>query len=153
MFIRGSFFAWVGVAVLLTGCANGVQHMRPLPPEPYAYLQLNACRGYGSNIVECQLEYGGYYGRQRLGPVQQKSRPYAGSGGDYQYQVASCMPMQRVQRQLPIYLCEIYGARSGADAGSVFIKGGTAVRLAKILGDHEQLRYQWKPDVWSRVRG
>lgn len=153
MIIKKTFIGGVGAALFLAGCASGVQHMRPLPVAPYAYLRLNSCKAYGSNIIECQLEYGSGYGWQRLGPVQQKSRPYVASSGDYQYQVSSCLPMRRVQKQLPIYLCEIYGVRSGADAGSVFIKGGTAVRLAKVFGDHEQLRYHWKPDVWSRVRG
>lgn len=127
--------------------------MRPAPAAPYTYLRLNSCEAYGSNIVECQLEYGSEYGWQRLGPVQQNSRPYVAGRGDYPYQVSSCLPMQRVQNQLPIYLCEIYGVRSGVNAGSVFIKGGTAVRLSKVLGDHEQLRYRWKRDVWSRVVG
>ncbi|MFC0808928.1 hypothetical protein ACFHWW_26395 [Ensifer sp. P24N7] len=143
----------IGAAIVLSGCGATVQPTRPLPVAPYSYLSLNACKKYGSNIVECQLDYLNGFGRQRLGPVQQKSRPAGTGNQDYQYQVSSCMPMQRVQKELPIYLCEIYGARSGADAGAVYIKGGTAVRLARVLGDPEQLRYRWKPDVWSRVRG
>jgi hypothetical protein len=153
LIIKTAFIGGVGAALLLTGCASGVQHVLPLPVAPYTHLRLNSCKAYGSNIVECQLEYGSDYGWLHLGPAQQKSRPFVGSSGDYQYQVSSCLPMQRVQKQLPIYLCEIYGVRSGADAGTVFIKGGTAVRLAKVLGDAEQLRYRWNPDVWSRVRG
>ncbi|PJR12815.1 hypothetical protein CEJ86_24900 [Sinorhizobium meliloti] len=146
-------FGGICATILLAGCGATVQPTRPLPVAPYAYLSLNACKAYGSNIVECQLDYLGNFGRQRLGPVQQKSRPAGRGNEDYQYQVSTCMPMQRVQKELPIYLCEIYGARSGADAGSVYIKGGTAVRLARVLGDPEQLRYRWQPDVWSRVRG
>lgn len=153
MFDRMTVFVGIGAALLLSGCVATVQPPRPLPVAPYTYLSLNACKAYGSDIVECQLDYLGNFGRQRLGPVQQKSSPIGIGNQDYQYQVSSCMPMQRVQKELPIYLCDIYGARSGADAGSVFIKGGTAVRLARVLGDPEQLRYRWKPDVWSRVRG
>lgn len=152
MIIRKTFIGGAGAALVLAGCASGVQHMRPLPVAPYTHLRLNSCNAYGSNIVECQLEYGSGFGWQRLGPVQPNSRPYVASSGDYQYQVSSCLPMQRVQEQLPIYLCEIYGVRSGADAGSVFIKGGTAVRLAKVLGDREQQQYRWTPDVWSQIR-
>ena len=153
MFNRMMVFWGIGAGVLLSGCGATVQPTRPLPVAPYAYLSLNACKAYGSNIVECQLDYLSNFGRHRLGPVQQKSRVVGSGNQDYQYQVSSCTPMQRVQKELPIYLCEIYGARSRADAGSVFIKGGTAVRLARVLGDPEQLRYRWKPDVWSRVRG
>lgn len=152
MFNRMVFWG-IGAGVLLSGCGATIQPTRPPLVAPFAYLSLNACKSYGSNIAECQLDYSGNFGRQRLGPVQQKSRVVGSGNQDYQYQVSSCMPMQRVQKELPIYLCEIYGARSGADAGSVFIKGGTAVRLARVLGDPEQLRYRWKPDVWSRVLG
>jgi hypothetical protein len=124
---------------------------RALPPAPFAYLSLAACRNYPSNIVECQLEYGTAFGRHRLGPVQQATRDLAaGSGGD-RYQVSTCWPAPRVQRELPNFICRIYGSRSGADAGSVLVKGGTAVRLARILGNRAQIEYRWKPDRWSRL--
>jgi hypothetical protein len=138
------------VTASLAGCASITPPQRPLPPTPYTYLSLAACRHYGAMIVDCRLEYGTDFVRHRLGSVQQMSREYA-SGDDHRYQVASCFPAPRIQKELPNYLCEIYGARSGADAGSVLVTGGTAVRLAKILGDQEQIRYRWTADRWSRV--
>jgi hypothetical protein len=71
---------------------------------------------------------------------------------DVRYQVSSCWPAPRVQRELPNFVCRISGAQTGADAGSVLIKGGTAVRLARILGDREQFEYRWTPDPWSGLR-
>lgn len=136
-------------ATSLTGCAS--VNPRPLPPPPYAYLNLADCRRYGSIIVDCQLEYGTDFARHRLGSVQQTGRGYS-SADDRRYQVASCASMPRVQKELPNYICEIYGARSGGDAGSVLVKGGAAVRLAMIFGDREQARYRWMPDRWSRLR-
>ncbi|MGA1834395.1 hypothetical protein [Rhizobium wenxiniae] len=134
----------------LAGCASTIPPQRPLPPAPYAYLSLAACRHYGATIVDCQLEYGTDFVRHRLGSVQQIGREYA-SGDDHRYQVSSCFPAPRIQKELPNYVCEIYGARSGADAGSVLVKGGAAVRLSKIFGDQEQVRYRWTADRWSRV--
>lgn len=135
----------------LAGCASVNPPPRPLPPAPYSYLSLVACRHYGSAFVDCQMEYATAFGRHRLGSVQQRERGYV-VGNDHRYQVAFCSPALRVHKQLPNYLCQIYGARSGADAGAVLVKGGTAVRLARIFGDLEQTRYRWKPDRWSRVR-
>lgn len=140
----------LAIVVLLTGCGHQTQPARPLPPAPFAYLSLTACRAYASNIVECQLEYGTGFGRQRLGPVQQTGR--AIGRDDERYQVTSCYPVSRIQRELPNFVCRISAAWSGADAGSVLIKGGTAVRLARILGDREQIQYRWTRDKWSRLR-
>lgn len=142
----------LAIAIPLSACGQLQQAPRPLPPAPFAYLSLAACRSYPDDIVECQLEYGTEFGRNRLGPAQQISRDLAtGSGGD-RYQVSTCWPVARVQRELPNFTCRIFGGRSGAEAGSVLVKGGTAVRLARILGDREQIEYRWKPDRWSRLR-
>jgi hypothetical protein len=140
----------LAIVILLAGCGHLPEAPRPLPLAPFAYLSLSACRSYGSHIVECQLEYGSKFGRQRLGPVQQKA--LAIGREDNRYQVSSCWPAPRIQRELPNFVCRIYGARSGVDAGSVLIKGGTAVGLARILGDREQIQYRWTPDKWSRLR-
>lgn len=139
------------LAASLAGCASVNPPPRPLPPAPYTYLSLADCRHYGSTIVDCQLEYGTDFARHRLGSVQQTGRGYSSADGR-RYQVASCVLAPRVQKELPNYLCQIYAARSGADSGLVLVKGGAAVRLAKILGDQEQIRYRWTPDHWSRVR-
>lgn len=138
------------LAASLGGCASVYSPPRPLPPAPYTYLSLSACRHYGSTIVDCQMDYGTDYARHRLGSVQQTGRAYP-STDDHRYQVASCASAPRIQRELPNYTCEIYGARTGVDIGSVLVKGGTAVRLAKIFGDQEQIRYRWTPDRWSRI--
>jgi len=134
---------------VLAGCGHQVERPRPLPPAPFAYLSLTACKAYRDNIVECQLEYGTEFGRQRLGPVQERGLSIGRDGG--RYQIESCYPVARIQRELPNFVCRLSAARSGADAGSVLIKGGTAVRLARILGDREQLQYRWTPDKWSRL--
>ncbi|MFA1624247.1 hypothetical protein ACDY96_15825 [Rhizobium mongolense] len=135
---------------VLAGCGHQAEALRPPPPAPFAYLSLAACKSYPDNIVECQLEYGAEFGRQRLGPVQQMGPSIGRDGG--RYQVESCYPVARIQRELPNFVCRISAARSRADAGSVLVKGGTAVRLARILGDREQLQYRWTPDKWSRLR-
>jgi hypothetical protein len=143
----------LAIVIPLSACGGQMTHpLRPVPPAPFAYLSLTACRNYPGNIVECQLEYGTEFGRNRLGPVQQVSRDLAGSSGDYRHQVSTCWPVARVQRELPNFTCRIYGSQSGVDAGSVLVKGGTAVRLAHILGDREQIEYRWKSDRWSRLR-
>ncbi|MCZ7935638.1 hypothetical protein O9X90_25250 [Agrobacterium leguminum] len=134
---------------VLAGCGHQVEQLRPLPPAPFAYLTLAACKAYSSNIVECQLEYGTHFGRHRLGPVQNRGLSIGLDGG--RYQVESCYSVDRIQRELPNFVCRISVATSGTDAGSVLIKGGTAVRLARILGDREQLQYRWTPDKWSRL--
>ncbi len=139
------------VTASLAGCASFSPPARPLPVAPYAHLSLAACKNYGSAIVDCQLEYGLDFERQSLGSVQRIGRGYA-SRGDHRYEIASCSAAPRLQRQLPNYVCHIYGARSGADAGSILVKGGTAVRLAQISGDQEQIHYRWIADRWSRVR-
>lgn len=140
------------LAILLTGCGQMRQPPRPLPPAPFTYLSLTGCRSYSSNISECQLEYGTDFARHRLGPVQQVGRALTTGRDEFRYQVSFCWPVQRIQRELPNFVCRIYGSRSGSDAGSVLIKGGTAVRLARILGDREQILYRWTPDRWSRLR-
>lgn len=134
---------------LLAGCGHQTEPLRPLPPAPFAYLRLAACKNYPDDIVECQLEYGSDFGRQRLGPVQERGLSIDRGGG--RYQVQSCYSVSRIQKELPNFVCRISDARSGADAGSVLIKGGTAVRLARILGDREQLQYRWTSDKWSRL--
>jgi len=139
----------LAILILLSGCGDLTHPTRPLPPVPFAYLSLTACRAYASNIVECQLEYGTRFGRQRRGPVQQTGLNI--SGGDSRYQVASCYPVSRIQRELPNFVCRIYEPRSGTDVSPVLIKGGTAVRLARVLGDREQIQYRWMPDKWSRL--
>ncbi len=144
--------ALVAIAIPLTACGQLTELPRPLPPAPFAYLSLAACRNYSSNIVECQLEYGTEYARHRLGPVQDVARALVTGREGNRYQVSSCWPVQRIQRELPNFVCRIYGSRSGSDAGPVLIKGGTAVRLAQILGDREQVLYRWTPDRWSRLR-
>jgi hypothetical protein len=82
--------------------------------------------------------------------VQQQNRQLQTLSDDYQYQITGCYQIERVNRALPNYLCEIVAYRTGAAAGSVFVKGGTAVNLAKYLGDQEQLRYQRRRDPWER---
>jgi len=150
--ISTALFWPIVVAIPLAACGQRMHAPRPQPPEPFAYLSLTGCRNYPSNIVECQLEYGTEFGRHRLGPVQQVSRDLATNLDGARYQVSTCWPVARLQRELPNFTCRIYGERSGADAGSVLVKGGTAVRLARILGDRDQIEYRWKPDRWSRLR-
>ncbi|QKK27884.1 hypothetical protein [Rhizobium hidalgonense] len=140
----------LAIMMLLSGCGDLARVPRPLPPAPFTYLSLTACRSYASNILECQLEYGTQFGRQRLGPVQQTGLDI--SRDDSRYQVTSCYSVPRIQKELPNFVCRISKVQSGADAGSVLIKGGTAVRLARILGDREQIQYRWTPDKWSRLR-
>jgi len=134
---------------LLAGCGHRVEQPRPLSPALFAYLSLAACKGYSSTVVECQFEYGTHFGRHRLGPVQNRGLSIGLDGG--RYQVESCYPVDRIQRELPNFVCRISVRASGADAGSVLVKGGTAVRLSRILGDREQLQYRWTPDKWSRL--
>lgn len=133
----------------LAGCGHQVERPRPQPPAPFAFLSLTACKAYRDNIFECQLEYGTEVGRQRLGPVQERSLALAGDGE--RYQIESCYPVARIKRELPNFVCRIYVGSSGVEAGSILVKGGTAVRLARILGDREQLQYRWTPDKWSRL--
>lgn len=152
MQISRTFSNLLTLSLVLSGCAQLPPPARPSPAPPFAYLSFTACRDYRSNIVECQLEYGTKFGRQRLGPVQEVALALATDRDNVRYQVSSCWPLPRVQRELPNFMCRIYGAQSGADAGSVLIKGGTAVRLARILGDREQFQYRWTPDPWSRLR-
>ena len=133
----------------LAGCGHQIERPQPRPPAPFAYLSLTACRAYRDNIVECQLEYGTEVGRQRLGPVQERSMTLAGDGE--RYQIEFCYPVARIKRELPNFVCRIFVGSSSAEAGSILVKGGTAVRLARILGDREQLQYRWTPDKWSRL--
>lgn len=143
-------FGSLATMMVLAGCGHQIERPRPQPPAPFAYLSLAACKAYRDNITECQLEYGTKFGRQRLGPVQERGLSIA--GGDQPYQVESCYKVTRIQPELPNFVCRISAGRSGADAGSVLVKGGTAVHLARILGDHEQLQYRWTSDKWSRLR-
>lgn len=143
-------FGSLAAMLALAGCGHRIERPRPQPPVPYAYLSLAACKAYSSNIIECQLQYGTDFGRQRLGPVQDRGLSIGLDGG--RYQVESCYPVERIQKELPNFVCRISVSASGANAGSVLVKGGTAVRLARILGDREQLQYRWAPDKWSRLR-
>jgi hypothetical protein len=143
-------FGSLAAMTALAGCGHQVERPRPQPPVPFAYLSLAACKAYSSNIVECQLEYGTDFGRQRLGPVRERSLTLAGDGGHYQ--IESCYPVARIMGELPNFVCRISAGSSGAEAGSILVKGGTAVRLARILGDREQLQYRWTPDKWSRLK-
>jgi len=142
-------FGSLAAMTVLAGCGHQVERPQPRPPAPFAYLSLTACKAYRDTIVECQLEYGTEVGRQRLGPVQERSLTLAGDGGHYQ--IESCYPVARIKRELPNFVCRISAGNSGAEAGSILVKGGTAVRLARILGDREQLQYRWTPDKWSRL--
>lgn len=151
MRIMKALFWPLAMTFPLAACGQHAQSSRPLPPAPFAYLRLSACKHYAANIVECQLDYGTEFGRHRLGPVQQVSRDLGTPLDGARYQVSSCWPVSRIQRELPNLTCRIYQGQSGADAGSVLVKGGTAVRLARILGDRDQIEYQWKPDRWSRL--
>ncbi|WP_137113884.1 hypothetical protein [Mesorhizobium sp. GR13] len=135
----------------VAGCTLPTEPLSHSVSYPWTALQLTQCKAYGT-FSECQLVQtsASHYQRHRLGPVQQQNRRFQILSNDYQYQITSCYEIQRVNRPLPNYLCRIVGYRTGADAGSVFVKGGTAVNLAKYLGDQEQLRYQWKRDPWER---
>ena len=147
--------AWIWpivAAIGLVACGHPSKPRRQLPPAPYTYLTLTACKSYQSNINECQLDYGAGFARQRLGPVQLVSRGLPLVASADRYQVSGCWPTDRIRRELPNFGCRIYVSTSGVDAGSVLIKGGTAVKLARILGDREQIGYRWKRDEWSRVR-
>lgn len=139
----------LGMAV--AGCASPVEPLNYSVPHPWAGLKLTQCKAYG-RFSECQLVQtsASHYQPYRLGPVQQQNRRFQTLSDDSQYQITGCYQIERVNRPLPNYLCRIVGHRTGADAGSVFVKGGTAVNLAKYLGDQEQLRYQRKRDPWER---
>ncbi len=142
-------FGSLAAMLALAGCGHQTERPRPQPLAPFVYLSLAACKAYRDNIAECQLEYGTEFGRQRLGPVQDSNLSMGRDGG--RYQIESCYQVTRIQKELPNFVCRISVTASGADAGSVLVKGGTAVRLARILGDREQLRYRWTPDQWSRL--
>ena len=139
----------LGLAV--EGCASPVGPSSYSAPRPWTGLKLTQCKAYGT-FSECQLVQTStsQYRRYRLGPVQQQNRRFQTLSDDYQYQITGCYQIERVNRPLPNYLCRIVRYRTGADAGSVFVKGATAVNLAKFLGDQEQLRYQRTRDPWER---
>ena len=136
---------------ILTGCASQPVH-RMLRPEPYMYLQLRNCKSY-PGFTECRLMLLTQYGPVSFGPVQMRGRSSNGRPVAYHYHVLGCAPLQRAVPPLPNYNCEISEMSGGLSAGTVLVKGGTAVRLAKHLGDVEQLNYWWKKDTWSRVAG
>ncbi|MCO5067021.1 MAG: hypothetical protein M9924_21885 [Rhizobiaceae bacterium] len=141
--------AAIAMGMFVAGCASRVPLAYYVPP-PWSGLKLTRCKAYGT-FSECQLvQTSSAYGPYRLGPVQQKNRQFQTLSDDYQYQIMGCHELRRVNRPLPNYLCRIVRYRTGADAGSVFVKGGTAVNLAKYLGVREQLRYRWKRDPWER---
>lgn len=136
-------------AILLSGCAYEMREAPSPLPAPYRYLTLSSCRSYGANVVECQLSYGTESARRALGPVQDRPSVLGGLAGSYQ--LTSCYQTVRISRELPNFVCRIRSTSASADEGSVLIKGGTAVHLARLLGDSEQIQYRWKPDRWSRV--
>jgi hypothetical protein len=134
----------------VAGCASPAEPLSSSVPSPWTGLKLTQCKAHGT-FSECQLvQTASRFQRYRLGPVQQQNRRFQTLSDGYQYQITGCYQIERVNRLLPNYLCRIVGYRTRADAGSVFVKGGTAVNLAKYLGDQEQLRYQWKRDPWER---
>ncbi len=143
--------AAMAMGMVVAGCTSPVAPLSYSVPHPWSGLKLTQCKAYGT-FSECQLvqtarsEYQAY----RLGPVQQQNRRFQTLSDDYQYQISGCTQLERVNRPLPNYLCRIRDYRTGVEAGSVFVKGGTAVNLARFLGDPEQLRYQWKRDPWER---
>ena len=123
-----------------------------MPPEPYTYLQLRNCQAY-PGFTECRLVLSTQYGPVSFGPVQMRGRSRNGRPVAYKYQVLGCVPLQRAVPPLPNYNCEISEMSGDLSAGTVLVKGGTAVRFAKHLGDVQQLDYRWKKDTWSRVGG
>lgn len=139
------------LGMVVAGCASPVGPLSYSVPYPWTGLKLTQCKAYGT-FSECQLVQtsASHYQRYRLGPVQQQNRQFQTLSDDYQYQITHCSEIERVNTPLPNYLCRIVGFRTGADAGSVFVKGGTAVNLAKYLGNREQLHYRWKRDPWER---
>jgi hypothetical protein len=143
--------AAIALGLAVAGCASPVGPSSHSAPRPWTGLKLTQCKAYGM-FSECQLVQtsASQYRRYRLGPVQQQNRRFQTLSDDYQYQIKGCYQIERVSRPLPNYLCRVAGYRSGTDAGSVFVKGGTAVNLAKFLGDQEQLRYQRTRDPWER---
>jgi hypothetical protein len=138
-----AFVTYVGIGLTVAGCA-APQPMRPLPPTPYANMILTDCRAY-SGFTDCKLKANIKGFEIVLGGVQ-SSRIAPG-----RYQVMGCWPIGRVVRPLPTLGCELATMPSHSHAGDVVVKGGTAVRLAKYLGDREQLHYRWKRDPWSRI--
>lgn len=147
----GTFGGAIAALAVLAGCASQpVDRMRPL--EPYTYLQLRNCKVY-PGFSECRLMLLTQYGPVSFGPVQMRGRSSNGPPAGYQYQVLGCAPVQRAVPLLPNYNCEISEISGGLSAGTVLVKGGTAVRLAKHFGDIQQLNYRWKKDPWSRVDG
>lgn len=139
------------LGIILAGCASQMVPSSYSVSRPWTGLKLTQCKAYGT-FSECQLVQTSapHFQRYRLGPVQQQNRQLRTLSDDYQYQITGCYQILRVNGPLPNFLCRIVGYRTGADAGSVFVKGGTAVNLAKYLGDQEQLRYRWKRDPWER---
>ena len=141
----------IAALVVLAGCASQPVY-GILPPEPYTYLQLRNCKAY-PGFTECRLMLSTQYGPVSFGPVQMRGRLSDGRPVAYQYQVLGCAPLRRAVAPLPNYNCEISQMSNGLSAGTVLVKGATAVRLAKHLGDVGQLDYRWNKDPWSRVGG
>ena len=138
----------------LAGCAGRMEPQHYYVSHPWSGLKLSGCRPYGT-FSECQLvsTTTSAYAPWRLGPVQQKNRRFQTLSDSYQYQIMACYEIDRVNRPLPNYLCQIVRYMTGADAGSIYVKGGTAVNLAKYLGAREQINYRWKRDPWERKGG
>ncbi len=135
--------AALGIGLAVAGCA-APKAVKSLPPGPYARLFLTDCRAY-ARFSDCKLKAIYAAGDNVLGNVQSSAiRPG-------QYQVMGCWPIGRVVRPLPTFGCELATAPGLTNAGDVTVKGGTAVRLAKYLGDREQLGYRWRRDPWSRI--
>lgn len=70
------------------------------------------------------------FGPVSLGAVQTTRRL-----GSNTYRIGRCSAVSWQVNPLPNYYCNIEIARGGLSAGHVLIKGGTAVRLAKHMGD------------------
>jgi len=152
--MKVSVAAAIALSVGLVGCAARMEPQHYYVSYPWSGLKLSGCRAFGT-FSECQLvsTTTSAYAPWRLGPVQQKNRRFQILSDSYQYQITACHEIDRVNRPLPNYVCRIVGYRTGADAGSVFVKGGTAVNLAKYLGVRGQIYYRWKRDPWERKRG
>jgi hypothetical protein len=146
-----SIAAAMALGVAAAGCASPIEPLSYSVPRPWAGLKLTRCKAYGT-FSECQLVQtsASHFQPYRLGPMQQQNRRLQTLSDEYQYQITGCYQIGRVNRPLPNYLCRIVGYPTGADAGSVFVKGGTAVNLGKFLGNQEQLRYRRKRDPWER---
>lgn len=138
-----AFVTCMGIGLVVAGCA-APKLVRPLPPAPYANMVLTHCRTY-RGFTDCKLKANVSGFEIVLGGVQSNAITPG------RYQVMRCWPIGRVVRPLPTFACELATIPALAHVDNVLVKGGTAVRLAKYLGDREQLHYRWQRDPWSRI--